>query len=88
MGDNGSGKLITRWRHFEEDAKVSLVIDDMNRCWRKDILHEALLPIDVARVLQIPISRMPSVDARVWETSSDGIFRVKEVYQASLEAKV
>lgn len=38
MGDNGTGKLITPWRHFEADAKVSLFIDEVNRCWRKDVL--------------------------------------------------
>lgn len=87
LGDDGTGKLITPWRHFEVDAKVSLLIDETNRYWRTDILHEAFLPIDVSRILRIPVSRMPREDTGVWIRSPDGFFRVKEAYQLAMQQK-
>lgn len=87
LGGDGTGKLITQVRMLESNTKVEALIDLVNHCWRHDIIKEVLFPIDVERVLQVPIDMSGCSDDRVWAGSKDGLFRVRDVYSLALKAR-
>ncbi|KAL2937155.1 Periplasmic nitrate reductase, partial [Bienertia sinuspersici] len=56
-------------------------------CWRRDLLYELFLPIDVERISKIPTSMRLPEDTICWVGSKDDIFKVKDadcVWAASM----
>ena len=85
LGIEGSGKLITTIRVLDENATVETFMDKDNLVWR-DVMKEILLPMDVDRIMQIPISSSGGNDERIWAVCEDGIFRVHDAYNLALRA--
>lgn len=85
LGGNGTGKLITPIRILDENSTVDVHLDSETLMWRRNILSEVLFPVDVDRVVQIPISSSSASNERLWVSSVDGIFRVRDVYALALK---
>lgn len=65
VSNTGTGKLITPVRIMDQNTSVDALIDNVNHSWRLDTSSEVLLPIDVERILQIPISTTGISDSRL-----------------------
>ncbi|PIN13394.1 hypothetical protein CDL12_13981 [Handroanthus impetiginosus] len=68
-----------------EEMKVCELIDEGNRMWKEDVLHNLLWPVDVDRVLQVPLASAPSEDTLTWWFSKHGQFSVRSCYFAHME---
>lgn len=51
-----------------------------NKEWNQELVRASFLPFEAERILSIPISRRDVEDEWCWGGSSDGLFRVKDVY--------
>lgn len=80
IGGNGTGKLITPVRILDKEATIASLLDNDRHQWRRDIISDVFFPIDAERILNIPIGSSRDADARAWVASSDGIFKVREMY--------
>lgn len=86
VGSNGSGKIISPVRILDENATVDAILDNVDHCWKVDLLTDILFPIDVDRILQIPVSTSGGTDERIWTASEDAVFRVRDAYNLALKA--
>ena len=60
--------------------KVADLIDPILNSWDEDLLRQTLWPIDVQRVLTIPISQHDMPDFIAWNFTKKGIFSVRSAY--------
>lgn len=86
LGNKGSGKIISPIRVSDENATFDAFLNKDNLLWRVDVMKDILLPIDVERIVQIPISSSGGNDEHIWAASEDGMFRVCDVYNLALPA--
>lgn len=75
LGGDGSGKIITPIRVLSSETTVDVLLDNNTHSWRKDLISEVFLPIDVDRIFKIPISTLECPDERVWGASKDRLFK-------------
>lgn len=66
---------------------MDVLLDNETHKWRPDIIEDVFFPVDVERVLHIPVSTTGVPDMRVWTASNDGLFRVKDAYSLALNAQ-
>lgn len=66
LGGNGLGKIISPPSRLPPDASVNELIDPVQRCLKLTTLQENFIPIDIDRILVIPLSNAPKEDERVW----------------------
>lgn len=71
----GSGKIISLNKGLADDITMDFLIDPITPSWRKELIADLLLPIDVDSVLNTPISISHVEDSLHWTTSLDGVFR-------------
>lgn len=88
LGGDGSGKIISPVQSLGPNAMVDVLIDQDSHQWLQDLISAIFLPINVDRILQVPISRRNVPDERVWAASKNGNLRVRDVYHGGLRAKV
>lgn len=88
IGGEGSGKLFSPIRGLEAAATVDTLINFDNHSWRQDILNDILLPVDIERILKIPISTSGGNHVWVWAASDGGIFRVPDASSIPLKLVV
>lgn len=62
---------------------LELILSDMQ--WKKDLIHQVFMPIDIEKILAIPLSHTACVDKLVWFASLDGKFSVKKAYWFTCE---
>lgn len=61
-------------------TKVSELLDVENRTWDEQLISELFWPIDVQRILNIPLSIGMMEDFVSWHYNKNGIFSVKSAY--------
>lgn len=69
---------------MDPEATVGALIDHERGQWRRDVISVLFLPIDIKRILNVPIQAFSGLDARVWAASKDGIFRVRDAYSLAM----
>ena len=77
-------KLMTRRGNIVY-TKVSKLIDGELNMWDEELLNDLFWPVDVQRILHIPLARGMMEDFVSWHLSKDGIFSVKSCYHAEWE---
>ncbi|KAL2931807.1 hypothetical protein RDABS01_037217 [Bienertia sinuspersici] len=80
----GTGKIISPCPLSNLEMYVSQLIDCERCYWRRDLLCELFLPIDVGRISKIPISTRLPEGTVCWVGSKDGIFKVKDAYKLAM----
>lgn len=58
-----------------------------NQQRRKDVIVHNFLKDDVARILRIPLPRVPQSDKLIWHFAKDGNYSIKSGYQIALKLK-
>lgn len=81
LGGEGSGRIYSPPSKLPIEASVRELLDPSSKCWKKEVLRETFLPIDVDRILSVPISLEDKEDERVWMGNKDDIFKVKDAYR-------
>jgi hypothetical protein len=66
---------------------VSELICPVNRKWKKEVLEQHFLPMDVEAILQIPISFIRQSDFWSWHYDDKGMFSVRSAYKMILDTK-
>ena len=61
-------------------TRVCELIDPMTGTWDEDLLQHIFYPVDVRRILQIPINLHAFDDFIAWQPSRIGIFSVRTAY--------
>jgi hypothetical protein len=79
-----SRKISTR-RGNVVYTKVSELINHDTGSWDEEILRDIFWPVDVQRILQIPLATNMMQDFVSWHLSRNGIFSVKSAYHREWE---
>lgn len=87
LGGDGLGKIISPPSPDLAHACVHSLIDHDRKNWKIDTLYNNFLPLDIERILKVPISKLDRDDVRVWYGNDDGIFRVKDAYKLARSLK-
>lgn len=87
LGGSRSGRVLSPRRDWPVETTVDWLIDPITKSWREDLVREVFLPFKANNILNIPISLSLSSDERCWALTSDGVFRVKDVYSFALANK-
>jgi hypothetical protein len=66
-------------------AKVSDFIDEETDMWDEVLLSECFWPIDVQRILNIPLARNSMEDFISWHFTKTGVFSVRSCYHVEWE---
>jgi hypothetical protein len=66
-------------------SKVSDLIDAESETWDEEILGELFWPIDVQRILNIPLARSSMEDFVSWHYTKTGVFSVRSCYHLEWE---
>lgn len=61
--------------------RVSDLIDPITRTWRVELINALFWPVDIARILAIPIGAPEAEDRMVWHFAKDGKFSVRTCYK-------
>ena len=74
-----SRKIITP-RGGQLLSKVADLIDPTTNSWDEDLVRQTLWPIDVQRVLAIPLTMHNMSDFIAWSYAENGVFTVRLAY--------
>lgn len=74
-----SRKVITP-RNGVLTTKVNKLIDPMTEQWDEELIRDIFNPVDVTRILQIPLSYNSFEDFVAWNGTSSGYFSVRSAY--------
>ena len=66
-------------------TRVSELIDQETEQWDEDIINTLFLPIDVTRILNIPLAVGRMEDFVAWNYTKTGIFSVRSAYYTEWE---
>jgi ribonuclease HI len=66
---------------------VSAFIDDTSAVWKKELLEEYFLPMDVEVIMSIPLSTRRLEDRWAWHYEKSGILTVRSVYRLLVQTK-
>ena len=61
-------------------SKVSDLIDPSSNRWDEDLIRQTLWPVDLQRVLAIPLPQFDMLDFVAWSHTKSGIFSVRSAY--------
>lgn len=64
---------------------VEQLINSESGVWKEDLIKKTFLPLDVEKILGIPLSPRLPVDTMVWAWSKNGLFTVMNAYGVSLK---
>ena len=64
---------------------VEGLIDPITNSWDENLLRENFLPVDVERILRIPLSEHLSDDCVAWQLTKKHMFSVRSAYYAEWE---
>lgn len=78
--DNVNYKLVVDVPSLH-DAKVSDLIDNTSKVWKKDLITNTFSPVDARRILSIPLAEAAHDDFRVWGGEGSGDFFVRSTYK-------
>ncbi|XP_030948949.1 uncharacterized protein LOC115972854 [Quercus lobata] len=80
--------VISSYSPLGYDAKVSILIDHDNCCWREDVIDSSFSPHEAALIKAIPLSLDNCVDMLFWPKNSNGLYSVKSGYKLLLECEL
>lgn len=83
----GSGCVISPKGDLPINTKVEEFINQDSKEWRVDLVRKIFLPFEADKTLRIPISRLGHDDVLCWGLSSDGIFRVCDIYRFAMASR-
>jgi hypothetical protein len=66
-------------------STVSELIDQETGTWDEEMLHDLFWPVDVQRVLNIPLATGMMQDFVAWNFNKSGTFSVKSAYYIEWE---
>ena len=84
---NGANRKIITPRRGKLLTKVVDLIDPINNCWDEDLVRQTLWPIDVQRVLTIPLPTYDMSDFIAWSFTKNGLFTVRSAYLEEWKAQ-
>ena len=84
---NGANRKIITPRRGQLLTKVADLIDPINNCWDEDLVRQTLWPIDVQRVLTIPLPTYNMSDFIAWSFTKNGLFTVRSAYLEEWKAQ-
>ncbi|GAA0174165.1 hypothetical protein LIER_27610 [Lithospermum erythrorhizon] len=67
---------------INQDHTISELIDDVIRTWDIPKLQTQFLPIDMHKILKIPLTNLHRPDTPIWKHHPKGIFTVSSAYHA------
>lgn len=70
----GTGKIISPPSLLAPNATVSALVDPDHKNWKIGLLGTLFQPMDVDRILQIPLSASMVKDKRLWNGRNDCVF--------------
>lgn len=82
--NSASRKVIIVWGN-RVLTMVSELIDPSTREWDEQLIRDNFWPIDVDRILQIPIYHQQTEDFVAWHLTKNGIFSVRSAYYKQWE---
>ena len=63
------------------DARVSVLMDGVNRCWLHEVIENLFLPHEAKMIKSIPISLVDCEDKIFWPLTANGEYSVKTGYR-------
>ena len=63
------------------DARVSVLLDGVNRCWLPEVIDNLFLPHEAKMIKSIPISLVDCDDKIFWPLTANGEYSVKTGYK-------
>jgi hypothetical protein len=78
-------RMVTTRRGNIVYTKVSDFIDEETDMWDEELLSECFWPIDVQRILNIPLARNRMDDFISWHFTKTGVFSVRSCYYVEWE---
>ena len=66
-------------------SKVDELINPYTGQWDEDLIHDVFSPLDVHRILQIPLNYHLTEDFVAWNYTRSGTFSVRSAYHKEFE---
>lgn len=79
--NNHSGKIQTLRGAGQDIRKVCQLIDPNSKSWNEPLIRSIFIPMDVGKILQIPLPATPTRDKIIWKDSVNGQYSVKSGYK-------
>lgn len=74
-------------RLLDKNSKVKELIDENNRSWKEDVVHEIFSKDEVELICYIPICLTSLQDRRIWAHTKNGLFSVRIAYHLDMDRK-
>ena len=79
-----SYEVISHGLFFHLDTRKCELIYSETNCWKKEVIRQIFLLLDVEAILSIPLSARLSVDRLIWAESNNGSFSVRSAYKVAM----
>ncbi|XP_012837512.1 PREDICTED: uncharacterized protein LOC105958055 [Erythranthe guttata] len=85
LRDGGNFRIITKRPVYSAfPNKVADLIDNPTNQWHLETIQECFWPVDVGRILEIPVGNSLARDTWAWGPSNNGKFTVRSCYHMIL----
>lgn len=84
---NGSLRKVITPKGQNIITRVSELIDPITNTWDEELLRQTFWPVDVTRILSIPLSSHDMEDFVAWNLTKSGTFSVRSAYYAEWESQ-
>ena len=75
-----SSRVISPQKNFPTNSWVYALIDEDNRCWLEEIIHDEFLPHEAEAIMRLPLSLEATDDKMIWDETQSGHYTTKSVY--------
>jgi hypothetical protein len=78
-------KIFSPRKILEQNARVSVLIDQNTRMWNVGLILEVFLEDEAELICSKPLSPLPVEDRIIWRGTKNGIFSVRSAYFLEME---
>lgn len=87
LSEQSNFRVWSPVKNLPPDAKVSALIDEDTKQWKRDLILDSFNPFEAQQILNIPISLRLPEDQLIWHWEKDDIYSVRSAYHLLCDSK-